>query len=209
MTIRVLVLISLEQVLVQTVMGAHLKPHVTHERHQQQDRCAAADLECAVFEIRGFGIVRKGLVEDCWHNQTQTGYEEQTRSDLRHGVVKFLLVTFEATKEEAETETEKEVGQDGTEDGGFDNGDWVDAVVALRYEEYDEDDQLNEGAESHFEDDAENFGQFAREFLAAEAEKVGCGNHGDVVQDEDPQIEVWTGKMLVESMLYQPSVRSD
>lgn len=39
-------------------------------------------------------------------------------------------------------------------------------------------------------------GQFAAEFLSCEAEKVGARNHGDVGDDEDPQLFVGTSVAL-------------
>lgn len=59
-----------------------------------------------------------------------------------------------------------------------------------------EEDKLDDGSECRFEDDACHPGHLARHFLPREAEEIGRGDHGDVVEDEDPEVGVGAGIVL-------------
>lgn len=126
----------------------------------------------------------------------RTGSDKhETTAVLRNGRVELLRLILETTGDEADTETEKQVGQDGTQDCSADDLDVGVAVGCL--EQGHEQDDLDNGAKRRLEKNSKGLvGHLARELLACEAEHVGCGQHGYVVADEDGKMPFRPGKVL-------------
>lgn len=76
-----------------------------------------------------------------WKHKTKTSNKENTASNLADDFVEDLLVSAETTSNEAEAETEKEVGEDGAQYGGSDD------VDEVSLDEDGEQDDFDDGSE--------------------------------------------------------------
>ena len=104
--------------------------------------------------------------------------------------MEFLVLPEDSTNEEAETQTEQQIGEDTTENGSLDD---AHTSIAIVLEKDHKEDDLDEGSKSGFENDTKDLWQLARQLLSRESQEIGRRNHGDVRQDEDPQMLIGSG----------------
>ena len=111
--------------------------------------------------------------------------------------MELLCVVLDTTGNEACSETEEKVGQNGTEDGGPD--DWHVRALPVRLKQHHEKDDLNHGSKSSLHDDRDVLlWHLARELLASKTQRVGGRYHGDVARDEDGKFPFGLCEMLGE-----------
>lgn len=90
-----------------------------------------------------------------------------------------MLAEADAADEEDHAEDEKEIGEDGAEEGRLDE-------LELALDEGDDgDDQLGGVSESRVEETAEGLADAQGEFFGAEGEKAGEREDGEEGKDED------------------------
>lgn len=93
--------------------------------------------------------------------------------------MKLLLIPLHAPNEKAHAQTQQQRRQDRTQNGSPNN------LELIRLQQDHEQHNLHYRTHCSLEQDTEDLGEFASEFLTGETDEVGGGDHGDVVEDED------------------------
>lgn len=123
---------------------------------------------------------------------------EQPGSYFADGGMELLACLAQAADVEAGTQTQQQVGQDGSQDGGLDDGNEISmfgrAVGRVVLDDEDEEqDDLDYGAKGSLDQDARYLGHLARKLLPCEAQQVGDGHHSDVAECEDEERQAGGG----------------
>ncbi|KAH6607600.1 hypothetical protein Trco_003913 [Trichoderma cornu-damae] len=140
---------------------------------EQDDGGAAGELGHVIGGRVGGGV-EDGGDDDGGGRQGQHG-----GGGLGHDGVEVLLRAAQAAEEEAEAHDQQQVGEDGADERGLDNGNLV-------VDEGDDgDDELDGIAERGVEQAAEGLAGPEGDLLGGEAQHGGKGDDGDEVDDED------------------------
>lgn len=168
-----------------------------HKRKQENHRRGPADLQRGMHQrLRGEmrpGTPTQRRIEGARDHQPEPGDQQQPRADLTNGLMEHLLLATQTTEEKTHPETEKEVSQHRPQDGGLDDNDHIAALI-LAQQDHKQDD-FDDGAEGGLDEHAEDLWQLLSQLAAGEAQQIGRGNHGDVVEGEDDHVQVGAGEM--------------
>lgn len=155
------------------LMRLELEEQIRGVDEEQDNRGSAGEL--GDFVLAGGAVV----VEDGRDNDGSDGKSEKRGSGLRDGGVEELLFAAKTTEEEAEAHDEQQVGEDGSDERGLDDFDFV---VGERNDGNDEFDGVAKGG---VEQAAEGLTSAQGDFFRGEAQHGSEGDDGDEVDDKD------------------------
>lgn len=202
MMFAVFMLVSLEDCVIDALMGTDLEVRVDCIGDDEKDCSDAGDMKDSASDINvGDGTVcTDGSVESSRYDKSEStctwlaivdiwqGHgircEKKITSNFTDYLTKFQFIVTHASNEEAHSEAQKLGSQDRTKDGSFDNLKLV--VLHQNHEHHN----LDNRAKSRLQQNTKDLMQLSSHFCSSKTNKVGAWHHGNVVEDEDREVKV-------------------
>lgn len=141
-----------------TLAIPHLKPNVDSECNNEDNCSGSTDgqdfvLELILVSLDQVAPPQRGI-KGAWDHEAKARDEQKPAANFAHSLVELLFMSIQASDEEAESKTQKQVGKYGPQDGGFYDRDFTGSCGGTPWdiagcfqensEEYDFDDTAKE-----------------------------------------------------------------
>jgi hypothetical protein len=141
------------------------------------------------------------VLEDAWDSESKASHKKQTSSNLADGRIEGRRPVSYASRKETKSQTEQHSSQDRSQNSSSDN---VKPILVLGAEKEDkEEDDLDDGADSSFGQDAQQVWHLPGQLGTRKPNHIGTGDHGNVRKTEPKSRRADARKIDGESSRYK------